>query len=205
MRRCARARRRVPSRIRRCRRRTPTSCMNYQGKLRDVMTLAHELGHGVHQVLAAPQGPLLAPTPLTLAETASVFGEMLTFRALLDTANGREGKEGAAGPEGRGHDQHGHAPDRLLQLRAQGARGAQVGRADAGSARADLAGGAEREPGAGHRSQGGLRDLLVLHPPLHPFAVLRLRLRLRRLPGELALRALPGCASRASWPSTSTC
>jgi oligoendopeptidase F len=47
------------------------------------MTLAHELGHGVHQVLAAPQGPLMAPTPLTLAETASVFGEMLTFKALL--------------------------------------------------------------------------------------------------------------------------
>ena len=64
----------------------PYILMNYQGKPRDVMTLAHELGHGVHQVLAAPQGPLLAPTPLTLAETASVFGEMLTFRALLDTA-----------------------------------------------------------------------------------------------------------------------
>ena len=64
----------------------PYILMNYQGKLRDVMTLAHELGHGVHQVLAAPQGPLLAPTPLTLAETASVFGEMLTFRTLLDTA-----------------------------------------------------------------------------------------------------------------------
>jgi len=64
----------------------PYILMNYQGKLRDVMTLAHELGHGVHQVLAAPQGALLAPTPLTLAETASVFGEMLTFRALLETA-----------------------------------------------------------------------------------------------------------------------
>ena len=50
------------------------------------MTLAHELGHGVHQVLANVQGPLMAPTPLTLAETASVFGEMLTFRALLDQA-----------------------------------------------------------------------------------------------------------------------
>ena len=61
----------------------PYILMNYQGKPRDVMTLAHELGHGVHQVLAAPLGPLLAPTPLTLAETASVFGEMLTFRALL--------------------------------------------------------------------------------------------------------------------------
>jgi hypothetical protein len=64
----------------------PYILMNFQGKLRDVMTLAHELGHGVHQILAAPQGALLAPTPLTLAETASVFGEMLTFRALLGTA-----------------------------------------------------------------------------------------------------------------------
>jgi oligoendopeptidase F len=61
----------------------PYILLNYQGKSRDVMTLAHELGHGVHQVLAAPLGPLLAPTPLTLAETASVFGEMLTFKALL--------------------------------------------------------------------------------------------------------------------------
>ena len=64
----------------------PYILMNYQGKPRDVMTLAHELGHGVHQTLAAPLGPLLAPTPLTLAETASVFGEMLTFKALLETA-----------------------------------------------------------------------------------------------------------------------
>jgi oligoendopeptidase F len=62
----------------------PYVLLNYQGKPRDVMTLAHELGHGVHQVLAAPNGALMAPTPLTLAETASVFGEMLTFRALLN-------------------------------------------------------------------------------------------------------------------------
>jgi oligoendopeptidase F len=61
----------------------PYVLLNYQGRVRDVMTLAHELGHGVHQVLAAPQGALMAPTPLTLAETASVFGEMLTFRAVL--------------------------------------------------------------------------------------------------------------------------
>jgi oligoendopeptidase F len=61
----------------------PYVLLNYQGKPRDVMTLAHELGHGVHQVLAAPNGALMAPTPLTLAETASVFGEMLTFRKLL--------------------------------------------------------------------------------------------------------------------------
>jgi oligoendopeptidase F len=64
----------------------PYILLNYMGKSRDVMTLAHELGHGVHQVLAAPQGALMADTPLTLAETASVFGEQLTFRAMLETA-----------------------------------------------------------------------------------------------------------------------
>ena len=62
----------------------PYILLNYQGAVRDVMTLAHELGHGVHQLLAAGQGTLLADTPLTLAETASVFGEQLTFRAMLD-------------------------------------------------------------------------------------------------------------------------
>jgi oligoendopeptidase F len=69
----------------------PFVLLNYQGKPRDVMTLAHELGHGVHQVLAAPNGALMAPTPLTLAETASVFGEMLTFKKLL--AGTRDAKE----------------------------------------------------------------------------------------------------------------
>jgi oligoendopeptidase F len=68
----------------------PYVLLNYQGKPRDVMTLAHELGHGVHQVLAAPNGALMAPTPLTLAETASVFGEMLTFRKLLANASGNK-------------------------------------------------------------------------------------------------------------------
>ena len=67
----------------------PYVLLNYMGKPRDVMTLAHELGHGVHQVLAAAQGPLMASTPLTLAETASVFGEMLTFRMLLDQTRDR--------------------------------------------------------------------------------------------------------------------
>jgi oligoendopeptidase F len=69
----------------------PYVLMNYQGKPRDVMTLAHELGHGVHQVLAAKNGALMAPTPLTLAETASVFGEMLTFKRLLaETTSARQ-------------------------------------------------------------------------------------------------------------------
>jgi oligoendopeptidase F len=71
----------------------PYVLVNYMGKPRDVMTLAHELGHGVHQVLAAGQGALMCQTPLTLAETASVFGEMLTFRALLEkTTDKRERK-----------------------------------------------------------------------------------------------------------------
>jgi oligoendopeptidase F len=76
----------------------PYVLLNYQGKPRDVMTLAHELGHGVHQVLAAPNGPLMAPTPLTLAETASVFGEMLTFKRLLaDTTEAKARKALLAG------------------------------------------------------------------------------------------------------------
>jgi oligoendopeptidase F len=68
----------------------PYVLLNYMGKPRDVMTLAHELGHGVHQVLAAPNGALMAQTPLTLAETASVFGEMLTFRKLLAETTDRK-------------------------------------------------------------------------------------------------------------------
>jgi oligoendopeptidase F len=62
----------------------PYILMNFHGKSRDVMTLAHELGHGVHQILSGPQGALMSDTPLTTAETASVFGEMLTFRAMLE-------------------------------------------------------------------------------------------------------------------------
>ncbi|OBY24472.1 M3 family oligoendopeptidase [Leisingera sp. JC1] len=68
----------------------PYVMLNYLGKPRDVMTLAHELGHGVHQVLAAEQGEMLSSTPLTLAETASVFGEMLTFRKMLDKAETKQ-------------------------------------------------------------------------------------------------------------------
>lgn len=71
----------------------PFILMNFQGKTRDIMTLAHELGHGIHQVLAAQQGPLLSQTTLTLAETASVFGEMLTFQSLLDNTKDKEAKK----------------------------------------------------------------------------------------------------------------
>jgi len=66
--------------------RHPYVFLNWMGERRDVLTLAHELGHGVHQTLAADQGTLLADTPLTLAETASIFAEGLTFDRLLATA-----------------------------------------------------------------------------------------------------------------------
>ena len=65
----------------------PYILTNFHGKTRDVMTLAHELGHGCHQYLSSKQGLLLSSTPLTLAETASVFGEMMTFRTLLDESD----------------------------------------------------------------------------------------------------------------------
>ncbi|MDI2089989.1 M3 family oligoendopeptidase [Commensalibacter oyaizuii] len=68
----------------------PYILLNYHGRNRDVMTLAHELGHGIHQLLAAKQGYILGNTPLTLAETASVFGEMLTFQSLLRTQKTKE-------------------------------------------------------------------------------------------------------------------
>jgi oligoendopeptidase F len=70
----------------------PYIMMNFQGKLRDIYTLAHEVGHGVHQVLCQPLGYLLSDTPLTLAETASVFAEMLTFQYLYQKAQTREEK-----------------------------------------------------------------------------------------------------------------
>lgn len=71
----------------------PYLLLNYLGKTRDVMTLAHELGHGVHQVLSAGQGALMADTPLTLAETASVFGEMLTFQELLNREPNKKNRQ----------------------------------------------------------------------------------------------------------------
>ena len=70
----------------------PYILMNFEGYSRDVMTLAHEMGHGVHQFLAAEQGELMSSTPLTLAETASVFSEMLTFNAILNAEKSEQAK-----------------------------------------------------------------------------------------------------------------
>ena len=77
--------------------RHPYVFMNYMGERRDVLTLAHELGHAVHQTLCAPLGTLLADTPLTLAETASIFGEGLVFEKLLANARKAERKGLLAG------------------------------------------------------------------------------------------------------------
>ena len=71
----------------------PYILLNYIGKTRDVMTLAHELGHGIHQTLADKNGYLMSQTPLTLAETASVFGEQLTFRKLLNQETDNQKKK----------------------------------------------------------------------------------------------------------------
>ena len=161
----------------------PYILMNFQGKVRDVMTLAHELGHGVHQVLAGGRGHLRSRTPLTLAETASVFGEMLTFRALLDAETDPVRKRALlAGKvedmlntvvrqisfyefERRLHDRRRAGellPDRIGEIWLETI---------------------PRKPGAGLRPGRGLCRVLVLRPALHPCAVLRLRLRVRRLPG----------------------
>ena len=121
----------------------PYLLLNYQGRTRDVMILAHELGHGVHQVLAGGQGLLLAETPLTLAETASVF------RRAADLPRPARCRGRSAAPphharrQGRGHAQHGGAPGRLLRLRAPRARGAALRRAHPRSPRRALARGAE--------------------------------------------------------------
>jgi len=75
----------------------PFVFLNYMGERRDVLTLAHELGHAVHQTLCSPLGTLLADTPLTLAETASIFGEGLVFERLLANASKAERKGLLAG------------------------------------------------------------------------------------------------------------
>ena len=168
----------------------PYVLLNYQGKPRDVMTLAHELGHGVHQVLAAPNGALMAPTPLTLAETASVFGEMLTFRASARQDYVHCSAPRFARRQSGGHAQYGGAPDRLLYVRAQAAFRTARGRADDRPDLRALDECAGRKSRALDSPRAGLRNVLGLYPAFRPFALLRLRLCLRRLPGEFAVRCL---------------
>ena len=111
----------------------PYVMMNYLGKPRDVMTLAHELGHGVHQWLARDQGPLLAPTPLTLAETASVFGEMLTFNSIISETKDRARRKPCSPAKSRICSIPSCARSRSTRSNAK-FRGAPGGRIDVGSA-----------------------------------------------------------------------
>ena len=174
----------------------PYVLMNYQGKPRDVMTLAHELGHGVHQVLAGPNGALMAPTPLTLAETASVFGEMLTFRALLSAHDKCREAPRHARRQGRGYAEYGGAADRFLFLRAQAACRTAQRRADGGANLRPMDERTSRKPRAGNRAWDRLRELLGLYSAFRPLALLCLRLCVRRLSREFPLRRLSGRAGR---------
>ena len=176
----------------------PYVLLNYMGKPRDVMTLAHELGHGVHQVLAGGQGALMASTPLTLAETASVFGEMLTFRSLLDKTTDRRERKAMLAQKVEDMINTVVRQIAFYEFERKVHTERKNGELTSDKIGAVLAGGAGREPGAGDQAARGLRDLLDLHPALHPLALLRLRLRLRRLPGEFALRGLPERRARLS-------
>ena len=152
----------------------PYVLMNYQGKPRDVMTLAHELGHGVHQVLAAKNGALMAPTPLTLAETASVFGEMLTFKRLLSQT--KNAKQRQAMLAGKVEDMINTVVRQIAFYSFE--RGIYTERKD-GELTADRMGeiwmNVQRDSlGPAIDLRPEYREFLDLHPPLHPFAVLRL-------------------------------
>ena len=202
---CGRARTAAPSATRPCPASHPYVLMNYQGRARDVMTLAHELGHGVHQVLAAEQGPLMA------GHAADARRDRLGVRRAADLP-------GAA----RGRDRSGPAPDLLaakiedeintvvrqiafceFERRVHDAR--QEGRADRRRAGQGLARGPDARAWARRSASRGLPVLLELHSALHPCAVLRLCLCVRRLSGELALRGLRGRARRLSSSATSRC
>ncbi len=174
----------------------PYILMNFHGRTRDVMTLAHELGHGVHQVLAGEQGYLMSGTPLTLAETASVFGEMLTFRALLDAETD---------PARRRLMLAGKVEDMLNTVVRQIAfyrfetllhDERRRGELSARTHRRNLAAGADRKPRPGLFLHAGIQRVLGLRATFRALAVLRLRLRVRRLPGECALRRVPVWTSR---------
>ena len=179
----------------------PYVMLNYLGKPRDVMTLAHELGHGVHQVLAAGQGELLSATPLTLAETASVFGEMLTFRKLLDGATTRAERKTLLA--GKVEDMINTVVRQIafydFECKLHAAR--REGELTPDDINALWMSDPGGKPRAGVRFHGGLRDLLGLYAAFRPLAVLRLCLCLRRRAGERALRRL--CRGRAGVPGRS--
>ena len=174
----------------------PYLLLNYQGKVRDVMTLAHELGHGVHQVLAAHQGALLSDTPLTLAETASVFGEMLTFRKMLSRETDTLRRKIMLA--GKVEDMINTVIRQiaLLQFRTPVSQYPTQRRT---LRRGDLRP-VDRYPVGKSRGRCPARRyislVLGLHPAFHSFTILCLRLCVRRLSGELSLCRLRNCLRR---------
>ena len=166
----------------------PYVLMNYTGDRRSVLTLAHELGHGLHGVLAQPLGYVNSSTPLTTAETASVFGEALTFERLLGQEDDPHRRLDLLAGRHRGRDRHHVPPDRDEPLRGRGPHRAPRARRDrAGAGRRALA----RLPVGALRRRGRARRLhavVELHPAFHRRPRLRLRVRVR-LP--LLARDLP--------------
>jgi oligoendopeptidase F len=166
----------------------PYVLVNYLGKPRDVMTLAHELGHGVHQVLAGDQGALMASTPLTLAETASVFGEMLTFRALA-RAHRTDRRERKAMLAQKVEDMINTVVRQIafyeFERRVHTARReGELTSEQLGKLWLDVQ---SESLGPAVRAFRRLRDVLGLYSAFHSLAVLCLCLCIRRLPGQFAL------------------
>ena len=163
--------------------RHPYVFMNYMGERRDVLTLAHELGHAVHQTLCKPLGTLLADTPLTLAETASIFGEGLVFEKLLAEAS--QGRAARACWPARSRT---GSTRWCARSPSTASRPASTPRACRASCRPTRSAALWLEVmgeslGPAVQAEQGLRALLGLYQPLRPRALLRLRLRLRRPAG----------------------
>ena len=183
----------------------PYVLINYMGKPRDVMTLAHELGHGVHQVLAGKQGALLSQTPLTLAETASVFGEMLTFRHLLaKTADKRERKAMLAQ---KVEDMINTVVRQIAFYQFErklheARRKAELTSDEIGALWLSVQ---AESLGPSIRIGEGYETFWTYIPHFIHSPFLRLRLRVRRLSGELALRRLPADSRTAFRRNISPC
>ncbi len=183
----------------------PYVLLNFTARRRDVLTMAHELGHGLHAALAQPQGIFHHSTPLTLAETASVFGETLVFERLLDEASDGDERLGLLAERIDGEIAtvfRQMAMNRFEHLvhTNRRARGRALGRPDVRVLGGEPAR-AVRRLGGDHR---GLPHVVVLRPALHQHARLRLRLRLRATAGAVGLQPLPqrGRVVRPALPRT---
>ena len=184
----------------------PYVMLNYTSRPHDVLVMAHELGHGVHASLARPQGIYHFSTPLTLAETASIFGENIVLERLLERAPGPGRAARPARRRTRRRRGRGVPPDRDEPLRGRDPHGAaRGGRAVGGALRRALARHAERPARRQRGARRRLRALVVLHLALRGRAGLRVRLRVRPPARAVGLPPLRGARARASCPPTWTC